>query len=224
MTNPTSIGLTKLKKYIPKENIKCLDIGANTGQFYRSLIEIYPDSYCYLIEVNPTCEKNIAGLNVPYEIIGLSNKIGTMDLITTVRKPRSKGASFYMEKNWEHLAEDEKLKIEVPVTTLDAHFKESVWDLIKIDVQGSELDIIDGGNNFLSNNNNLLIEVSLTEYNIGAPHAREVISKLEKLNFYIADCIDQHVGNNNVCMQLDLLFQKNIPGHNIESVKEFNLV
>ena len=57
MTNPTSIGLAKLKKYISKENIKCLDIGANTGQFYRSLIEVYPDANCYLIEVNPACEK-----------------------------------------------------------------------------------------------------------------------------------------------------------------------
>ena len=157
-------------------------------------------------------------------MVGLSNKIGTMDLITTVRKPRSKGASFYMEKNWETLTEDDKLKIKVPVTTLDAHFKESIWDLVKIDVQGSELDIIDGGNNFLLNNNNLLIEVSFAEYNIGAPHAREVISKLEKLNFYIADCLDKHVSNNGVCMQLDLLFQKNIPGHNMESVKEFNLL
>lgn len=224
MTNPTNIGLAKLKKYISQDNIKCLDIGANTGQFYRSLIEIYPECYCHLIEVNPTCERFISPLKVPYEMIGLSNKEGYMELITTVRKPRSKGASFYMESSWKELSEEEMLKIKVPVTTLDSHFINTDWDLVKIDVQGSELDIINGGKKFLSKINFLLIEVSLVEYNIGAPHAKKVIESLEKLGFYVLDCIDKHIGTKGETIQLDLLFTKELDSHNLESIKDYNLL
>jgi hypothetical protein len=111
----------------------------------------------------------------------------------------------------------------VEVSTLDILFENQTFDLVKIDVQGAELDIINGGSKFLQSNNLLLIEVSLMEYNQGAPLAVDVVKRLEKLDFYILDCIDDHISAGEV-IQLDLLFSKNINAHNTDCVKEYNNV
>jgi FkbM family methyltransferase len=121
------------------------------------------------------------------------------------------------------LFEDEILKINVEVSTLDILFENQKFDLVKIDVQGAELDIINGGTKFLKSNNLLLVEVSLVEYNLGAPLVSDVVKRLENLGFYILDCIDDHISAGEV-IQLDLLFSKNINAHNTDCVKEYTNV
>jgi hypothetical protein len=129
-------------------------------------------------------------------------------------------ASFYPEVNWKNIPEDEILKINVEVSTLDILFENQTFDLVKIDVQGAELDIINGGSKFLQSNNLLLVEVSLVEYNRGAPLVSDVVKRLENLGFYILDCIDDHISAGKV-IQLDLLFSKNINTHNTDCFNEY---
>ena len=104
------------------------------------------------------------------------------------------------------------------------HNKYNQFNLVKIDVQGSELDIIEGGTNFFRDIDFLLIEVSLTEYNTGAPLAKEVIKKLEEMQFYIVDVIDEHIDNQQRVLQLDLLFSKINQTHDQEILKKYNLL
>lgn len=42
-------------------------------------------------------------------------------------------------------------------------------DLVKIDVQGAELDILKGSMNIINNAKFLIVELQHTEYNMGAP-------------------------------------------------------
>ena len=210
----------KLRKHFPQSNITCLDIGANCGQFFDSIKDLYPQSSITMVEANPHCERFLQRKNSPYHMIALSDKKGILEFFTTKKKPRSKGASFYPEVNWKNIKEDDILKISVPVSTLDILFENQKFDLVKIDVQGAELDIINGGTEFLQSNNFLLIEVSLVEYNQGAPLAVDVVKRLENLGFYILDCIDDHISAGQV-IQLDLLFSKNINAHNTDCVKEY---
>ena len=213
----------KLRKHFPQSNITCLDIGANCGQFFDSIKDLYPQSSITMVEANPHCERFLQRKNSPYHMIALSDKKGILEFFTTKKKPRSKGASFYPEVNWKNIKEDDILKISVPVSTLDILFENQKFDLVKIDVQGAELDIINGGTEFLQSNNFLLIEVSLVEYNQGAPLAVDVVKRLENLGFYILDCIDDHISAGQV-IQLDLLFSKNINAHNTDCVKEYTNV
>ena len=212
--------IKKLREHFPQSNITCLDIGANCGQFFDSLKELYPQASITMVEANPHCERFLQRKNSPYHMIALSEKKGTLEFFTTKQKPRSKGASFYPEVNWKNIPKDEILKINVEVSTLDILFENQTFDLVKIDVQGAELDIINGGTEFLQSNNFLLIEVSLVEYNQGAPLAVDVVKRLENLGFYILDCIDDHISAGQV-IQLDLLFSKNINAHNTDCVKEY---
>lgn len=210
MTNPTIDGLQKLKEYIPNNNIRCLDIGANTGQWIGAIREVYENPHIYSIEVNPHCEKHLATKNVEYKIVGLSNKEGKMLLKTFARKPKSKGASFYTEVN---LVNQDILEIEVPVTTLDTLFPTEIFDIVKIDVQGAELDVINGGIEFLRRHTYVLAEVALTEYNIGAPLANEVVNRLAELGFYVEDCLEEHPDGKGNLLQVDLLFSRDIEKH-----------
>jgi FkbM family methyltransferase len=221
--NPSD-NLKKLKKYFSNDKIYCLDIGANTGQFFHKFKDIFPEAVIHMIEANPHCERHLKKLSSSYEIIGLSNKDGILNFYTTTRKPRSKGASFYPEHTYKNLDQKDILILSVPVTKLDNHFFNNQFNLVKIDVQGSELDIIEGGTNFFRDIDFLLIEVSLTEYNTGAPLAKEVIKKLEEMQFYIVDVIDEHIDNQQRVLQLDLLFSKINRTHDQEILKKYNLL
>ena len=215
--------IEKLREHFPQPNLTCLDIGANCGQFFDSLKELYPQSSITMVEANPHCERFLQRKKSPYHMIALSDKKGILEFFTTKRKPRSKGASFYPEVNWKNIKEEEILKINVEVSTLDILFENQKFDLVKIDVQGAELDIINGGTKFLQSNDLLLIEVSLIEYNQGAPLATDVVKRLENLGFYILDCIDDHISAGET-IQLDLLFSKTINAHNTDCVKEYKNV
>ena len=49
------MSLEKIKKYFEPNSI--LDIGANVGQIYNDIKNIFPNSYYYLIEGSESCFK-----------------------------------------------------------------------------------------------------------------------------------------------------------------------
>jgi FkbM family methyltransferase len=56
-------------------------------------------------------------------------------------------------------------------------------DLVKLDVQGSEQDVIKGGAKTLKHCSNLIVELQKREYNLGAPLAKEMIPWLFSQGF-----------------------------------------
>jgi FkbM family methyltransferase len=56
-------------------------------------------------------------------------------------------------------------------------------DLIKIDVQGSELDVLRGGASTVSHATHLIVELQHTQYNQGAPLASTSLPAIEAMGF-----------------------------------------
>ena len=56
-------------------------------------------------------------------------------------------------------------------------------ELMKIDVQGAELDVLKGGIKTLKGVEHLFIELRKVEYNLGAPDSRAVIDFLDSQDF-----------------------------------------
>jgi hypothetical protein len=54
---------------------------------------------------------------------------------------------------------------------------------VKLDVQGSEQDVIKGGAKTLKHCSNLIVELQKREYNLGAPLAKEMIPWLFSQGF-----------------------------------------
>lgn len=198
------MGLEKIKNYFTPTKI--LDIGANVGQFYNEIKQIFPHSYYFLVEGNEKCEVAIKELNVDYSICLLSDKIKNVKFYTRTYEDRCTGNSIYREKT--PFFDDEQITVlKKETTTLDVLFGDKQFDLIKIDVQGSEIDIINGGIDLIKKSKGILMEVSLVEYNENAPTKEFVYNFMENLNFYPAERIgDINHPITHTLIQQDILF------------------
>lgn len=194
------MNLESIKKYFTPKAI--LDIGANVGQFYNESKQIFPDSYYFLIEGNDKCEEALKALNVDYSISLMSDKVKYVNFYTRTYEERCTGNSIYREKT--SFFDDNQITIETKqTTTLNLLFDNIQFDLIKIDVQGSEIDIINGGVNIIKNSKGVLLEVSLVEYNENAPTKEFVYDFMEKLGFYPAE----NIGDINHPITYELIQQ-----------------
>jgi len=195
-----------LKKYLTPNSI--LDIGANVGQFYNECKEEFPDSYYYLIEGNEHCEENLKGLNVDYSISLLSSEKKEVDFYVRKHEIKCTGNSIYRE-NTHFFNDDEILIVKKTTDVLDELLPNKTFDLIKIDVQGSEIDIIKGGLDVIKKSKAIILEVSLIEYNQNSPMKNEVIDYMKSIGFYPAEILGV-IGHpvTHEQIQEDLLFIK----------------
>ena len=100
-----------------------------------------------------------------------------------------------------------KIRIEIKKDGIkldDLLNKDNKYDLIKVDTQGSELDVIEGGKEICSKAKAMLLEVSYTEYNKDAPLSEEVINYMKDFKFKPAAVIG--IQMNNGSYQEDILF------------------
>jgi FkbM family methyltransferase len=183
-----------------------LDIGANIGQFHELARQLFPQSYVFSIEASRDCEPYLMQLTENYYIGLLAKDDSEYSFYSRKGDTTSTGNSIYKELT--HFYSDDQLQIiKQRGIRLDNLFEEdSEFDLIKIDTQGSELDIITGGINLCNKAKGILLEVSLTQYNEGAPLYQEVISFMDNIGFKAEVILDE--ARNHGAHQQDILFIK----------------
>jgi FkbM family methyltransferase len=165
-----------------------------------------------MVEANRNCEPALRLLGKPYDIIALSDKQGFADFYIEKINPVATGASLYKE-NTEWYGEGKYETVQVETDTLDNrnYNNGAPIDLIKIDVQGAELDILKGGEKTMRNASYALLELSLLDYNQGAPLIGEVIDKMIEYGFCIVDILEYHRFPHlygGAIFQIDALFKK----------------
>jgi FkbM family methyltransferase len=194
------MSLESIKKYFEPKSI--LDIGANVGQFYNEIKNIFPNSYYYLIEGSESCEVVLETFNVDYSICLLSDIEKEVDFYIRKNEPRCTGNSIYRENT--SFYDDDQIIVEKKQTkTLSNLLNNQTFDLIKIDVQGSEIDIINGGLDIIKEAKGILMEVSLMEYNQNAPTKEFVYEYMDNLGFKPVELI----GNINHPLTYELIQQ-----------------
>jgi FkbM family methyltransferase len=197
---------TKLINYSnPK---RFLDIGAHTGEFTKDLTRLAPNCDVIMVEANPNCEPYLQKLKYGYDIVALSNKQGKAELFVEKANAIGTGTSLYKE-NTEWYADGKFENVEVELDTLDnrSYFADEVIDLVKLDVQGAELDILEGGRKTITRSKYVLIETSLVVYNHGAPLVDAIVPKMKEYGFYMEDILDYLKFNKNQISQMDILFK-----------------
>lgn len=191
--------------------LKILDIGACIGDFHNVAKNIWPKSEIVMIEANKNCEEKLSKLGSRYYITALSNNSGNRKFYKN-NQEISSGESFYCENT--EFYSNNKVKIEeIKTITLDELFPNEKFELIKIDTQGSEVDILNGGKALRSKASYILLEVSITPYNIGAPLIKDVLFELDKMGFSTVDIWNCAYANrvkgnhyDDLC-QVDVLFK-----------------
>ena len=89
----------------------------------------------------------------------------------------------------------------------DINFKERNFDLIKIDTQGSEIDIIEGGLKLVSKAEFLLLEIPFFGvYNQGVPSFQVHIEKIDNFGFIPYDIVSLQRITSDILIQIDVLF------------------
>jgi FkbM family methyltransferase len=185
-----------------------LDIGAHTGEFTKDLTRLAPNCDVIMVEANPNCEPYLQKLKYGYDIVALSNKQGKAELFVEKANAIGTGTSLYKE-NTEWYADGKFENVEVELDTLDnrSYFADEVIDLVKLDVQGAELDILEGGRKTITRSKYVLIETSLVVYNHGAPLVDAIVPKMKEYGFYMEDILDYLKFNKNQISQMDILFK-----------------
>jgi FkbM family methyltransferase len=196
------MNLKKITKYFYPNRI--LDIGANVGQFHTLAKQTFLDAYIFSIEASLACEESLKQITDNYYIGMLAKDNSEYNFYSRKNDPTCTGNSIYKELT-QFYSDDQLDIIKKKGIKLDDLFEEeSEFDLIKIDTQGSELDIISGGSKLCSKAKGILLEVSLTQYNENAPLYNEVISYMENISFKKTEILDE--AYNHGSHQQDILF------------------
>lgn len=200
-----------LYKYIQKYNIKTiLDIGANVGQFALEIRSSFPQMFILCIEPNSDCESHLRNLGLNYIICCPSDSKTTKKFYRMKSDPTGTGHSLYKENTYHY--EGENLLIqEIQTDTMDSILEQSSFnnlsfDFIKLDTQGSELDILKGSSKLLTNAKIILAETDVSNYNQGCPTQKDVIEFMQKNGFGVDCVIEDHITPKGKTIQQDLLF------------------
>ncbi len=204
----TGLNLLKLKHELKFEPRTILDVGAQIGDFYRESKEVWPDSQIMMIEATQECEPYLKETGGNYLIAVLSDSKKTIPFYKTKLAETNTGNSVYKELTSAY--SDENLIVEERNTyTLDELYDgyTATFDLIKLDTQGSEIDIMNGGSRLIKNTSVIIVEVSHVEYNEKAPLVDEVREYMESVGFIYNMEIGQTYSNEfNGLIQRDLVF------------------
>lgn len=167
-----------------------LDIGAHTGGWYRDAVQHWPDAYYFLIEGNPACAPALADTGVSHRIALLSDREKEVTFHTRRGIPCATGDSYLREKT-PFYADEHLVSTTMETRRLDDVCEGCVFDLVKLDTQGSELDIMRGGDNIMRMAKAVVIEVSHVEYNEGAPSEETVSGHLRSLGFRPVEVVER---------------------------------
>ena len=80
--------------------------------------------------------------------------------------------------------------------------------LLKIDVQGYELEVLQGCEDILQKFSHLYIECSFIELYEGQALAHQIIAWLEERNFVLSSVHNLYYGKNGMALQGDFLFSQ----------------
>lgn len=168
-----------------------IDVGAALGGWSRSCMKYFPHSRYLLIEPLLEFRESLSrfsseanNVQVVQAAVGASD--GTRDMFVHADLV---GSSVFKESEKEL---NETVR-NVPERTLDTLVKDlelSPPYLVKIDVQGAEIDVLQGAREVAAQAEALIIEVSFLPFFSGGPLIHEVIRFLHDLGFVAYDLVD----------------------------------
>ena len=196
-------------RYLNKLPIKIesiFDIGAFKGEWTLQAQKIFCKASFQLFDPNPYLKNNPIKINGNFHNVLLSDSIKMVEYFNIY----GTGDSYYKEVS--------KFYNKVPATiyqttSLDELRKSSLAkvispDVIKIDTQGSELDILWGAKSYINNLKVIITELPVLEYNLGAPNFSDYLKFFCELNFFPCQIIEVHKFERKI-VQLDVAFLRN---------------
>jgi FkbM family methyltransferase len=181
------------------------DIGAHTGNWSQQTKNTIPNADFFLFEANPAYDQILAKTGFPY-LCGQALSNPGRETVEFYNGTNT-GDSYYKETTKFY---DNQTAIQIPCTTIDKlidQFSLPKANFIKIDTQGSELDILAGAEGMIGTVDLVLTECPIVCYNKGAPNIHEYLEYFRTRNFIPVGMFEEHVIEDTL-IQLDLLFMR----------------
>ena len=190
-----------------------IDVGANRGDWTRLALSIFPDASVIMIEPQDEMQPYLSQLcrsvaACHYVKAGAGRQAA--ELVQTIW-PDLAGSSFLPEVDTSQLETGRQRKTEV--TTIDLLLSETypefAPDLVKLDIQGFELEALSGAQTTFGRTEVFILETSLFGFLPGQPVTREVISFMFDRGYELYDITDYlRRPYDGALAQVDLAFVK----------------
>lgn len=200
------LDVLKHKGFIPESII---DVGAHLGKFALKCKDLWPNANVHMFEANPNSEDTLRSLGIPYTIALLTDEIGKEYTYYMTKKWLLSSGNSIFKENTSEFDSDNLIEKKLISNTLDNILPDiEKVDLLKLDTQGSELNILKGAKNIVQKTKYILIECSVYEYNNGGCLIGDVFHFMNENSFKLEDIIDINYLNEVTLNQVDLLFIK----------------
>jgi FkbM family methyltransferase len=197
--------LTRMKKIGFQPGI-IVDIGAYAGEFTTLVKNVFPKACVLMVEPLPGMQDELARICASDRTISLRQTLLGRQNQLAVPFHTSETASSVLGDTGN--ATDPSISL--PMTTLDTLTVDTPFeepDLLKLDVQGYELEVLRGGERTLASAQAVLMEVNLIEIYTGAPLIHDVIAFMVQREFRVYDvCTFYRRPLDSALWQMDLLF------------------
>ncbi len=180
------------------------DIGAHNGSWTKGIQPLFPDAKFIAFEPNREHQELLQDISSHFILLG--NKSEIVPYYTNAIGCTS-GNSIYLEKTIYFNPQTAFIQM-LPLVRLDEYIQKQnlpIPDFIKLDVQGAELDVLQGLGDYLKSVKYIVAETSLHRYNEGAPLIEDIITFLKNESFEIIDFVELHKINGYLA-QVDILF------------------
>ena len=193
------------------------DVGAHHGWFFHCWQDWCPGAQVHAFEPYPAAflamrKQYGADPRVTLNQLGVGDKPGQLALQVMAESEVSNSFLPHKPDAWEEIKYRTGAisSVEVPVTTLDAYAAQAGIDgicLLKIDVQGFELKVLEGARKLLPVVDHIFVESAIRPLYEGAARFTEVVEFLQREGFHLMAQRAWHRGNH-VLMETDMLFRR----------------
>lgn len=196
-----------LQKFLKNNHQICsvFDIGANDGKWTARYENLIPSATFFLFEANPK-RKRPTRIDKKHKWISAVLSSPEINEVTFYERMGT-GDSYYKERTTFY---DSCNLLKIDTVTLDELViakRIPMPQIIKLDTQGSEIDILKGSKKILEFVELIQIEVPILAYNEGAPSFNDYVQFIVDSGFVPIGVDEIHL-NDNILMQLDIVFIK----------------
>jgi FkbM family methyltransferase len=173
---------TAYLKTMNVDPIVVYDIGACVLHWTRKAKEVWPEAEYYLFDATESVKPFHISSGLPFYngvLTDTDNKL--VEFYENLDHPG--GNSYYRENSNAYNDAHKRLKIGYTLDTIVANNNWPLPDLIKMDVQGAELDILKGASTCLRSCSDIILEAQHVDYNIGAPKIQEITEYMNSVGF-----------------------------------------
>lgn len=185
-----------------------LDIGASDGRWTTECMKIFPQSNYFLVD--PLDENHHSLLELVVLHKNLKYWKGCLGANSGVCCLNVDGPGSSILRG--HTGNTYGIQREVPVETLDNLINLGICslpNLIKIDVQGYELEVLKGAERALLTTDAIILEISFFPFQDMMPIFHEVVSELADYGYIVYDILSLSLRPlDNAAGQTDILFLK----------------